>query len=339
METLFITLVGVAAVVAGALWPRHGLVAMWNRLHDLTQRERVEHALKHLHHSEVMKTSCTLASLAGILHVSRQQATELAGQLEAAGLMTTSGGLLKLTPPGRSEALRVIRIHRLWETYFADQTGLSESLWHDEADRREHRTIPETVETLAVKLGHPRFDPHGAPIPTSSGELPTKRWESLTELPPGQTGRVVHVEDEPKAVYEQLLAQDLTIGTIVEVVENTPARIRLEIDGTEQALAPVIAGNISVERVDPVADSDVTSRRLSALSPGEKARVLGLLPACRGVQRRRLLDLGLISGTVVEAELRSAAGDPTAYRIRGALIALRKDQSRLVQIERLAPKK
>jgi len=50
-------------------------------------------------------------------------------------------------------------------------------------------------------------------------------------------------------------------------------------------------------------------------------------------QRRRLMDLGVIPGTVVAAEMASPMGDPTAYRIRGALIALRKDQAGLIVIE------
>jgi len=50
-------------------------------------------------------------------------------------------------------------------------------------------------------------------------------------------------------------------------------------------------------------------------------------------QRRRLMDLGLIPGTIVAAEMDSPMGDPTAYRIRGALIALRKDQAGLIVIE------
>jgi len=66
---------------------------------------------------------------------------------------------------------------------------------------------------------------------------------------------------------------------------------------------------------------------LGALAPGESARVVRLAPECRGAQRRRLLDLGLVPGTRVTAELVSLAGDPIAYRIRGALIALRREQA------------
>ena len=56
--------------------------------------------------------------------------------------------------------------------------------------------------------------------------------------------------------------------------------------------------------------------------------------ACQGAQRRRLLDLGLVRGTPVTRELTSAGGDPVAYRIRGALIALRRTQAAWIRIER-----
>jgi Fe2+ transport system protein FeoA len=71
--------------------------------------------------------------------------------------------------------------------------------------------------------------------------------------------------------------------------------------------------------------------RLSELQPGESGQVVRV----EGMeeQRRRLMDLGLIPGTIVVAEMDSPMGDPTAYRIRGALIALRKDQAGLIVIE------
>jgi DtxR family Mn-dependent transcriptional regulator len=63
--------------------------------------------------------------------------------------------------------------------------------------------------------------------------------------------------------------------------------------------------------------------------------VLDISPACRGSQRRRLLDLGIVRGTEVVPELVSAGGDPVAYRVRGALIALRREQAEWIRIEKL----
>ncbi len=64
---------------------------------------------------------------------------------------------------------------------------------------------------------------------------------------------------------------------------------------------------------------------LANLQVGERARVASLLS--RGSMRRRVQDIGLIEGTEVEGVQKSPAGDPVAYRIRGALIALRSEDS------------
>jgi len=64
---------------------------------------------------------------------------------------------------------------------------------------------------------------------------------------------------------------------------------------------------------------------LHQLPLGSFAKVMEL--KLKGLPRRRMLDLGLITDSVVEAVRRSPAGDPIAYSIRGALIALRKEES------------
>jgi DtxR family Mn-dependent transcriptional regulator len=72
---------------------------------------------------------------------------------------------------------------------------------------------------------------------------------------------------------------------------------------------------------------------LSSLKHGEKAEVSHIDRSCRGTQRRRLMDLGVVPGTVITMEMTSAGGDPRAYNIRGALIALRKEQADLINIK------
>ncbi|ASS76421.1 ferrous iron transport protein A [Tumebacillus algifaecis] len=66
---------------------------------------------------------------------------------------------------------------------------------------------------------------------------------------------------------------------------------------------------------------------------GERARVVSL--NATGAQRRRMLDLGLVPQAVIEALRKSPAGDPVAYRIRGAVIALRREEASLVMVTRI----
>jgi ferrous iron transport protein A len=72
---------------------------------------------------------------------------------------------------------------------------------------------------------------------------------------------------------------------------------------------------------------------LPRLSIGERARVVSLNAA--GQQRRRMLDLGIVPQAVIEALRKSPAGDPVAYRIRGAVIALRREEASLVLVTRM----
>ena len=112
----------------------------------------------------------------------------------------------------------------------------------------------------------------------------------------------------------------------VRVLESKPDRMRIEAEMQEHVLAPVVAANLTVEPIGDVVERVLPDRRLSSLAVGQQATVVDISPACRGVERRRLLDLGVVPGTVIRAELASTAGDPMAYRIRGAMIALRKSR-------------
>ena len=315
-------------------WPVSGLYWRWGRFRLYSDRTLIEDALKHLYDCEERRHHGTVHSLSGAIGISGPRLSEVIVRLEQLKLAESEGGAYRLTAEGRSYALRVIRVHRLWESYLSDDTGFDAREWHLQAERKEHTTTPEEAEALSARMGHPRFDPHGDPIPTPSGEIVPLPGQPLSDMAPGQVGRIVHLEDEPQEIYAQLLAESLYPGMQVRIFEVSPERIRFEAEGEEHVLAPVVAANLSVLALPDEETIEEPHERLSALNPGERATVVGLSSACRGAERRRFLDLGLIPGTEVEAELRSAGGDPTAYRIRGAVIALRREQAEKVQVAR-----
>jgi DtxR family Mn-dependent transcriptional regulator len=319
------------------LWPVRGLVWRWRAGLEASDRVRVEDSLKHLWECEYRDHPATLQSLAGTLRIDGGRAADLVERLERLGLAEWRGERLLLTGEGRRDALRVVRIHRLWERWLADETGLDPREWHPEAERREHRTSAAEADVLAATLGHPRFDPHGDPIPMASGELPPRRGVALTALDAGQDAEIVHVEDEPEAVFAQLAAAGLAPGMRVRVLERDARRIRLAAATEEVVLAPVVAANLTVVPIEAAAEGP-RAATLSSLGPGGRARVVGISAACRGTQRRRLLDLGFVPGTEVVQELVSPGGDPTAYRVRGALLALRREQADLILVEAAEPR-
>jgi DtxR family Mn-dependent transcriptional regulator len=325
----------VALVTALVAWPRTGVIAWMRAAARLTERERMEDALKHLHECEYRDLRATVESVAGALEMARAGAVRLVARLEALDLVHSDGALVRLTERGRSEALRILRSHRLWERFLADRTGIAPADWHAEAERREHSLTVSQVEALAASMGHPVYDPHGDPIPTESGKLPAHIGVGVATLRPGQVAAIVHLEDEPREVYEQLLAAGLAVGAKVQLIEAQPERVRLAVDGEEQALAPVVAANVTVAplpRDEPVPERPV--EHLASLRLGEVGVVREIAPGCPGPQRRRLLDLGFVPGTPVAAELGGSPAGPVAYRIRETLIALRRDQAALVRIDR-----
>ncbi|MBI2568937.1 MAG: FeoA domain-containing protein [Candidatus Schekmanbacteria bacterium] len=327
-------LCGVILLTTAAAWlfrPIRGRAWRWLRLVQKTERVLIEDALKHLYDCEFRRAPCTLQSLSGALEISRNHATALLGRLEGLDLVNRSNGSYRLATAGRREALRVVRIHRLWERYLAEETGYAAEEWHIEAEHREHETSAAEAEEMALRLSFPRYDPHGAPIPTPSGEIGPAVGMPLTQARLGDVVEVVHMEDEPEAIYGQLLAEGVHLGMRLRLLESTPHSLRFEADEEEHVLAPIIAANVSVVPiVMPVATEP--ARHLSDLSRNEEARVVALSPACRGIGRRRLLDLGFVPGTLVRVENMGPGGDPVALRVRGALIALRRDQARFIHV-------
>ena len=299
-------------------------------------RVLLEDALKHLHDVEYRELTASLESLAGALGVASDRAAGLVAIMESEGLIERRGTALRLTEDGRTYARRILRIHRLWERWLAERTGVAETDWHGLAEKREHQTTDEEAEALAARLGHPAWDPHGDPIPTATGEMPPRRGIALPSM--GHTGwaTVTHVEDEPEALYAELVAAGLHAGMPIRVLEGSADRVRFTAAGRERELTPVVAANVTVVPWKDDAEEPPEHDLLSDIGPGESGRVVEILPGCVGAQRRRLLDLGLVPGTVVEAAFTGPSGNPTAFRIRGSLIALRDTQSQWVSVERVA---
>ena len=326
---------GLTILVAVLLWPRLGVAPRLLRLSRLDERVRLEDALKHVFMCQQSGQTTSLESLAGRLGISTTEAASLLSRLSKIGLVQMEGDGPTLTSDGAQSAVRIVRTHRLWERYLADRTGVPPVEWHDEAERMEHSLSAEEVDRLESRLGHPRWDPHGDPIPTADGEIPPVPGVGLLAADPGRTVEVVHLEDEPREIYDALLEDGLVLGGRLEVVARTDEGVRVRAGSREWTLDPVAARNISVRLLPPGEHAEPDRITLVDARRGETVRVVGISGGCQGTQRRRLLDLGVVRGTEVTPELVSAAGDPVAYRIRGALIALRETQASWITVERL----
>ena len=315
-------------------WPNKGIYIRWKRALQFSNRILQEDTLKHIHKCEMGQNQPTLQSIAGTLRISINQSANTITNLQKFGLVCLENGIICLTPKGREYSMRIIRAHRLWERHLAENTGYLESDWHDQAEHQEHFISDDEANALAVELGHPTHDPHGDPIPTQTGKLAPHGGTPLSQLPLELPIRIVHLEDEPPVIYNQLIAEGLHPGMEVIITEKTAQRIRFWANGEEHVLAPLLANNISAT-ITPRKVEQPSGVPLTELKHGETGRIIQISRNLRGTERRRLMDLGFVPETEITVEMRSPGGDPTAYRLRNTLIALRKEQADLIRIEKI----
>jgi DtxR family transcriptional regulator, Mn-dependent transcriptional regulator len=322
------------AILAWVFWPTKGLIAYLKRIKKNSKRVQLEDALKYLFDCEYNNNLCNMNSIAGNLNISNDNASQLVERLLSMGLIAINDQNIELTDTGRSYSLRVIRVHRIWERYLADETSVAQADWHNEADRIEHFASQDETEKLAALMGNPVFDPHGDPIPSVDGELPEQKGISLNHLKEGETGRIIHIEDEPRSVYEQLVVQGLYPGMQVYVTDVDTGKITFVANGDECSLTPFFASQITVEKISGKVPVAPKFELLSSLKIGDKAEIAAISPNCRGQQRRRLMDLGVVPGSLVTSEIRSPSGDPVGYRVMGTTIGIRKTQADLIFIHK-----
>lgn len=134
--------------------------------------------------------------LAEKIGVSASTASESIRKLAEQGLVDHEKyGAVTLTESGRRAALAMVRRHRLLETFLVNELGYSWDEVHDEAEVLEHAVSERLVSRIDAKLGYPRRDPHGDPIPASDGQVPSPPARQLWACGDGDTATVARISD------------------------------------------------------------------------------------------------------------------------------------------------
>ncbi len=131
---------------------------------------------------------------------------------------------VQLTGSGKQAALRILRRHRILETYLTSKLGYAWDSVHQEAERLEHAVSDELIERMAMALGNPRHDPHGAPIPTPAGELEEEDLVPLADVPEGELAQLRRVSDKDPELLRYLASLGLKPGVTLEVGVRQPFR-------------------------------------------------------------------------------------------------------------------
>lgn len=166
-------------------------------------------------------TPVTIKSLTEKMSVSASTVSEAIKRLAHLGLVEHPPyGSIVLTEAGRSEALQVVRRHRLIEAFLSDQLGYKWHEVHAEAEVLEHAVSDKLIERIDQLLGRPTRDPHGDPIPTEDGRIPELSAVQLTDVDGEGMWAVARVSDRDPEILRYLESMQIGLDTVVRVVEK-----------------------------------------------------------------------------------------------------------------------
>ncbi|GMA28804.1 DtxR family transcriptional regulator [Arenivirga flava] len=142
---------------------------------------------------------------------------------------------IALTDRGRRVAVGMVRRHRLIETFLVDQLGYGWHEVHDEAEVLEHAVSDTFLERIDALLGHPSVDPHGDPIPSADGVVPTTPGALIAALPEGSCGTVARVYDDRPELLQYLAERGIALGGHVRVLQRMHGAGILRVERAETA--------------------------------------------------------------------------------------------------------
>ncbi|MHC4954451.1 MAG: metal-dependent transcriptional regulator [Planctomycetota bacterium] len=191
------------------------------------------------------------SSLAVRLGVRDPSVTSMLKRLAATGLVDyepRNGAVL--TEAGRLQTMRVIRRHRLLETFLVEMLDLDWSEVHEEAEVLEHHLSERIVDAIDHALGHPTDDPHGRPIPDALGHIPVRALEPLAELPAGASATVRELRSEDTAHLNRWKEFGLVPGARCEMLERREVEdvMRLRVNGREVLTGTEGVTGVEIER-------------------------------------------------------------------------------------------
>ncbi len=178
----------------------------------------VEDYLKAIYGISERGDAASTSAIADALAVQPASVTGMVKRMAESGLVEhVPYRGVRLTRLGSKEALRVLRRHRIIETYLCQRLGYSWDDVHGEAERLEHAASDGLVERMAAAIHFPSHDPHGAPIPTRGGEIEGTDSVTLTEVEEGAVVRIRAVRDEDPERLRSMEAEGLTPGVRMRV--------------------------------------------------------------------------------------------------------------------------
>lgn len=157
---------------------------------------------------------------------------------------------VKLTAKGNAVALKLVRKHRLWETFLVERLGFGWDEVHDVAEQMEHVSSDKLTDSLDDYLGKPPFDPHGDPIPDRKGKVKLRAISPLMDRAVGEQVRIAAVKEPSDPLLHLLDQKGIGIGMVFSIQAHQPFDGSVELrnkQGAITSLSAQVAAQLQVE--------------------------------------------------------------------------------------------
>lgn len=201
--------------------------------------------------SKSNENGATTKSLGILLGTKPPTVSDMLKKLDAEKLINYSPyKSISLTEKGEKIAVKIIRKHRLWETFLVEKLDFTWDEVHDIAEQLEHIKSPKLVNSLDKFLGHPKFDPHGDPIPNEEGIFEKEYETTLDQIKANSEVELMGVKDHSVKFLKYLDNISMTPGVKIKVldVNEYDKSVALIINGKQQTISNQVCKNLIVKR-------------------------------------------------------------------------------------------
>ncbi len=191
--------------------------------------------------------------LAEHLNVSPASVSSMLKRLKKKGLVDYEKyGKLELSEEGEALAVRLIRKHRLWETFLYQHMNFTWDEVHEVAEQLEHIQSPKLIFELDKFLGFPKRDPHGAIIPNDKGEYEVAPKVTLSSLEVGDRCRLISVKDSSVAFLQYVSKIGLALSSELTIREKQEfdQSMLIAFDEKTITVSKKFADNVFVEKME-----------------------------------------------------------------------------------------
>jgi len=210
-----------------------------------------ENYLKAIYHlSDGGRNSVSTNSISDSLKTKPASVSDMIRKLNNKGVITYEKYRgVNISETGKTQALEIIRKHRLWEVFLVEKLKFNWDEVHEIAEQLEHIRSPLLISRLDEFLAYPQYDPHGDPIPDKNGIIHTKPRVALSKLNSGESGKLISVNDTNDLFLKYLDKVKISIGCQILVKEKFEYDGSLEIMINNQfklSISETVADNLLI---------------------------------------------------------------------------------------------